>query len=309
MTQPAPRLSGALGESPDGASPGNCLSASRDRATPGPLRALRLAILLREMVTITAPSMLPSSVGVLNKVSAILAVLEKGPACLPEVVSETGLKRPTVHRLVLAMQELGLVQADEQGQFSVGARLTRLAMVAQHAMADRELRRELSTLRAVTGASVRLHQRYGDQRICVAEALRLKSAAGEGTSVGPVAIATDPVSRVFLAWRRFSRGHGTGDDALACSRIRHRGWVQGADEGGLVLAVAVCGRDGDLAAVLSLSSPSQRTRRGGSYGSEVIKGAVEAAAHISSRLSVQGATSPVKELEDRVRRVGPGSVE
>ncbi|MER8156894.1 LuxR C-terminal-related transcriptional regulator [Streptomyces sp. NPDC094472] len=39
---------GALGESPDGTSPGNCLSASRDRTTPGPLRALHLAILLRE---------------------------------------------------------------------------------------------------------------------------------------------------------------------------------------------------------------------------------------------------------------------
>ncbi|WP_162001627.1 helix-turn-helix domain-containing protein [Streptomyces violaceusniger] len=253
--------------------------------------------------------MLPSSVGVLNKISVILAVLEKGPACLSAVVSETGLKRPTVHRLVLAMQELGLVQADEQGQFVVGPRLARLAMVAQHAMADREIRRELSALRATTGASVRLHQRYGDQRICVAEALRFRSAAGERTSVRAVAIAADPVSRVFLVWRRFSRDHGTGDDALACSRIRHRGWVQGADESGLVLAVAVCGRDGELAAVLSLSSPWQRTRRGGSYGCEVIKGAVEAAARIGARLSAQGATSPVKELEDRVRRVGPGSVE
>ncbi|SEB31564.1 helix-turn-helix domain-containing protein [Streptomyces melanosporofaciens] len=257
-------------------------------------------------MTITAPSVLPSSVGVLNKISAILSVLEKGPACLPAVVSETGLKRPTVHRLVLAMQELGLVQADQQGQFMVGPRLTRLAMAAQHAMADRDLRRELSALRATTGASVRLHQRYGDQRICVAEALRLKSTSGEGNSARAIANA-DPVSCVFLAWRRFSRDHGARDDALACSRIRHRGWVQGADEDGLVLAVAVCGRDGELAAVLSLSSHSQRTRRGGSYDCEVIKGAVEAAARIGARLSAQGATSPVKELEDRVRRVGPGS--
>ncbi|MFJ2349606.1 helix-turn-helix domain-containing protein [Streptomyces antimycoticus] len=261
------------------------------------------------MVTITAPGVVQSRVGVLNKACAILAVLEKGPACLPAVVSETGLKRPTVHRLVLAMQELGLVEADEQGQFIIGARLTRLAMAAHHAIADRELRRELSAVRATTGASVRLHQRYGDQRICVAEVLRFKSAAGERKPARAVAIAADPVSRVFLAWRRFNGGHGTGDDALACSRIRHRGWVQGADEGGLVLAVAVCGCDGELAAVLSLSTLSQRTRRGGSYGSEVIKCAVEAAARISSRLSVQGAISPVRELEDRVRRVGPGSVE
>lgn len=257
-------------------------------------------------MTITAPSMLPSSVGVLNKISAILSVLEKGPACLPAVVSETGLTRPTVRRLVLAMQELGLVEADQQGKYIIGPRLTRLAMAAQHAITDRDLRRELSALRATAGASVRLHQRYGDQRICVAEALRLKSATGEGNSARAIANA-DPVSRVFLAWRRLSRGHETRDDALACSRIRHRGWVQGADEDGLVLAVAVCGREGELAAVLSLSSPSRQTRREASYGREVIKGAMEAAARISSRLSIKEATALV-DGRDHGLRVRSASV-
>ncbi|MBO3681710.1 helix-turn-helix domain-containing protein [Streptomyces sp. NEAU-YJ-81] len=249
--------------------------------------------------------MVPSSVGVLNKISAILAVLEKGPACLPTVVSETGLKRPTVHRLVLAMQNLGLVD-DQQGQFIVGPRLTHLAMVAQHAMADRELRRELSALRATTGArSVRLHQRYGDQRICVAEALRYKSAPSDRNPVRAVAMGTDPVSRVFFAWQRLSRSHVTGSDAAVCSGIRHRGWAQGVTDEGLVLAVAVCGRDGELAAVLSLSSPSRRTRC--SFRREVIKNAVEAAARISCRLPAQESTGPVKELEDFPRRVGPRS--
>ncbi|MFE3216104.1 helix-turn-helix domain-containing protein [Streptomyces antimycoticus] len=234
--------------------------------------------------------MLPSSVGVLDKISAILVVLEKGPACLKAVVSESGLKRPTVRRLVLAMQELGLVQVDEQGQYVIGARLIRLATAAHYAIADCDLLRELSALRATTGASVRLHQRYGDQRICVAEALRLKSATGDGKSARAIANA-DPVSRVFVAWRRLSRGHAPRDDALACSRIRHHGWVQGADEGCLVLAVAVCGRDGNLAAVLSLSSPSRQTRREASYSREVIKSAMEAATRISSRLPVKEATA------------------
>ncbi|MGW4073775.1 helix-turn-helix domain-containing protein [Streptomyces asiaticus] len=228
---------------------------------------------------------------------------------LANVVSETGLTRPTVHRLVLAMQDLGLVEADQQGQFIVGPRLTRLALVAQHAIADCELQRELSGLRATTGASVRLHQRHGDQRICVAEALRHKSVVGEAKPVRAVTIAADPVSRVFLAWRGFSRSHKTRDEVLACSRIRHRGWVQGIADGGLVLAVAVGGGDGDLSAVLSLSSPLQRTRREASYGREVITIATETAARISDRLRVKEATGLVKGLEGRARGVGPQSVE
>ncbi|MFF4482907.1 helix-turn-helix domain-containing protein [Streptomyces sp. NPDC001520] len=254
--------------------------------------------------------MVPSSVGVLNKISAILAVLEKGPTCLPEVVSETGLKRPTVRRLVLAMQDLGLAEADHQGQFIAGPRLIRLAMAAHRAIADLELRQELGKLRAITGVrSVRLERRCGDQRICIAEDLRLKSAASDRNPARAAAIVEDPVSRVFLAWRGLSQGHEARSDAAACSAIRCRGWVQGADEGGLVLAVAVRGRDGELAAVLSLSSPFQRARREASYSREVITAAMEAAARISHRIRDKEATSLVKGVEDRAQRAGPRSVE
>ncbi|MGV9849246.1 helix-turn-helix domain-containing protein [Streptomyces sp. NPDC003442] len=117
--------------------------------------------------------------------------------------SFTGLKRPTVHRLVLAMQELGLVEADPQGRFIVGARLICLAMGAQRAIADVELRQELGALRATTGVrSVRLDQRCGDQRICIAEDRRLKSAASNRNPARAVAIGTAP--------SRVSSPHGGG---------------------------------------------------------------------------------------------------
>ncbi|MFJ2203216.1 helix-turn-helix domain-containing protein [Streptomyces violaceusniger] len=254
--------------------------------------------------------MVQSRVGVLNKACAILAVLEEGPTCLGTVVSETGLKRSTVHRLVLAMEELGLVEVDPHGQFIVGPRLIRLAMAAQRAIADLELRQELSALRATTGVrSVRLEQRCGDQRICIAEDQRLKSVASGRNPARAVAMREDPVSRVFLAWRGLSQGHEVRSDAAACSAIRCRGWVQGVADGGLVLAVAVRGRDGELAAVLSLSSPFQRTGGEASYGHEVITAAMEAAARISNRIRAKEATSLVKGLEDRAQRVGPRSVE
>ncbi|MFD5385545.1 helix-turn-helix domain-containing protein [Streptomyces sp. NPDC127074] len=254
--------------------------------------------------------MVPSSVGVLNKISAILAVLEKGPALLTEVVSETGLKRPTVRRLVLAMQDLGLAETDQQGQFIAGPRLIRLAMAARQATADLELRQELSKIRATTGVgSVRLERRCDDQRISIAEDLRLKSVTTDRNPARAAAIGEDPVSRVFLAWRGLGQGHEVRSDAAACSAIRCRGWVQGVACGGLVLAVAVRGRDGELAAVLSLSTPFQRTRREASYGREVITAAMEAATRISHRIRAKEATSLVKGLEDHAHRVGPRSVE
>ncbi|MEU9965424.1 helix-turn-helix domain-containing protein [Streptomyces malaysiensis] len=275
------------------------------------LRALEWLACQGEMMTITDPDMVQSQVGVLNKVSAILAVLEEGPAHLETVISETGLKRPTVRRLVLAMQELGLVEADQQEQFIVGPRLIRLARAAHQAIVDRELRQQLSALRATTGVrSVRLERRCDDQRICMAEDPRLNSAATDRKPARVAAMGDDPVSRVFLAWQELSQGREVWRDAAAeCSAIRCRGWVQGVAGGGLVLAVAVRGRDGELAAVLSLSSRFQRTRREASYGHEVITVAIEAAARISHHLRANETTGLVEGLEDRAQRVGPRSVE
>ncbi|MFE2179063.1 helix-turn-helix domain-containing protein [Streptomyces sp. NPDC059455] len=274
------------------------------------LRALEWLACRGEMMTITAPDMVQSQVGVLNKVSAILAVLEEGPAHLETVISETGLKRPTVHRLVLAMQELGLVEADQQEQFIIGPRLIRLARAAHQAIADRELRQQLSVLRTTTGIRyVRLEQRCDDQRICIAEDPRLNSAASDRKPARTAAIGEDPVSRVFLAWRGLSQGHEVWSDAATRSAIRCRGWVQGVADRGLVLAVAVRGRNGELAAVLSLSSHLQRTRREASYGHEVITVAIEAAARISNHLRAKETTGLAKGLEDRTQRVGPRSIE
>ena len=43
-----------------------------------------------------------SGVGVLDKTVKILDALESGPATLAQLVSATGLARPTAHRLALA---------------------------------------------------------------------------------------------------------------------------------------------------------------------------------------------------------------
>ena len=45
-----------------------------------------------------------SGVGVLDKAVAIMAALEAGPRSLSELVSATGIARPTAHRLAVALE-------------------------------------------------------------------------------------------------------------------------------------------------------------------------------------------------------------
>ena len=109
----------------------------------------------------TSPEQLLSGVGVLDKASLLLGVLEAGPASLARLVSATGLKRPTVHRLVLALERLRLLARDAQGRFILGPRLGLMALEACRDHLATTAEPVLSELRDVTGASARLYRRRG----------------------------------------------------------------------------------------------------------------------------------------------------
>src|SRR5213593_3913789 len=114
-----------------------------------------------------------SGVGVLDKAALVLTALESGPATLAGLVAGTGLARPTVHRLAVALEHHRLVTRDLQGRFVLGPRLAELAAAAGE---DRLLAAAgpvLVHLRDVTGESAQLYRRQGDHRVCVAAAERL----------------------------------------------------------------------------------------------------------------------------------------
>ena len=56
-----------------------------------------------------------SGVGVLDKTVKILDALESGPATLGQLVSATGLARPTAHRLAIALERHRFVLRDQHG--------------------------------------------------------------------------------------------------------------------------------------------------------------------------------------------------
>ena len=72
----------------------------------------------------------PSGVGVIDKASLILDALEAGPASLADLVEATGLARPTVHRLAVALAHHRFVGRDVQGRFVLGSRVVELASAA-----------------------------------------------------------------------------------------------------------------------------------------------------------------------------------
>ena len=113
-----------------------------------------------------------SGVGVLDKAAVVLGALEAGPSTLAQLVTATGLARPTAHRLAVALEHHRLVGRDMQGRFVLGPRLGELAAAAGE---DRLLAAAgpvLGALRDHTNESAQLFRRQGEQRVCVSAAER-----------------------------------------------------------------------------------------------------------------------------------------
>ena len=103
-----------------------------------------------------------SGVGVLDKAAIVLSALEAGPSTLAQLVTATGLARPTAHRLAVALEHHRLVTRDMQGRFVLGPRLGELAAAAGE---DRLLAAAgpvLGALRDHTDESAQLFRRQGE---------------------------------------------------------------------------------------------------------------------------------------------------
>lgn len=187
--------------------------------------------------------------GVVDKVVAILSVLERSPRSLSELVSDSGLSRATAHRLATALEGHGLVRRDDEGRFALGIRLVALGRVAADELAiGAASEPALAELRAATQESVQLYVRDGDHRICVAA---LESPHGLRTIV-PLGAALP--MEVGSAARVLS-----GD-----ARVLRRGWAEsvGEREAGVAsVSAPVLDGSGRVVAAVSVSGPVERTTR------------------------------------------------
>lgn len=202
-----------------------------------------------------------SGVGVLDKAMRVLAAVEARPRSLAELVTTTGLARPTAHRLAVALEVHGLVRRDEDGRFCLGLRLIALGHEAAEAVPVwAAARSALAWLHEQTGESVQLFVRDGDARVCVESiesARELRTIVPVGARL-PLGIGSaGKVLAGALA------GAGAGDEWVASVGER--------EEGVASVSAPVHDREHRVVAAVSVSGPIQRLTSdpGAKYGTVV----------------------------------------
>jgi len=200
-----------------------------------------------------------SGVGVLDKAMAVLAAVEAEPCSLTELVTSTGLSRPTAHRLAVALEQHGLLRRDDDGRFCLGLRLIGLGHEAAEAVPLwAAARPALAWLHEQTGESVQLFVRDGDARVCV-ESIESPRELRTIVPVGArLPLAAGSAGKVLL-----------GGAA---------GWVQSVgerEEGVASVSAPVHDAAGRVVAAVSVSGPIQRLTRkpGQKYGALVAEAA------------------------------------
>ena len=216
-----------------------------------------------------------SGVGVLDKAALVLSALEAGPATLAQLVTSTGLARPTAHRLAVALEYHRMVARDMQGRFILGPRLQELSSAAGED-------RLLQALRDHTKESSQLFRRQGDYRVCVAASER-EMGLRDSIPVGAtLSMSAGSAAQVLLAWEepdRLHRGlYGASFNATMLAEVRRRGWAQSVGErepGVASVSAPVRGPSGRVLAALSISGPIERMGRqpGRQHGPSVMAAA------------------------------------
>ncbi len=222
---------------------------------------------------------------------AVLAAVEPGPASLAQLVGSTGLSRPTVHRIAVALEHHGMLTRDDAGRFVLGSRVSDLAAAAFGDRLGAAAGPVLNQLRDQTGESAQLFRRQGTDRVCVAAAER-PSGLRDTIPVGSVlSMQAGSAAQVLLAWEdpdRLTRLlQGTRFTAATLSGVRRRGWAQSVAErepGVASVSAPVRSPRGRVVAAVSVSGPIERLTRhpGRLHAGSVLAAAAELAAAVGS---------------------------
>ena len=234
-----------------------------------------------------------SGVGVLDKAAMVLNALENGPLTLAGLVQQTGLARPTAHRLAVALEHHRMVGRDLHGRFVLGQRLTELAAAAGE---DRLLATAgpiLARLRDITGESAQLYRRQGDVRVCVASAERPAGLRDTIPVGAQLPITAGSGAQILLAWEDPERLRrdlvGASFSAVQLQTVRRQGWAQSIAEremGVASVSAPVRTPGGKVIAAVSVSGPIERlTRQPGRMHAAAVVAAAERLSEVLRRSS------------------------
>jgi DNA-binding IclR family transcriptional regulator len=243
-----------------------------------------------------------SGVGVLDKAVAVLAAVESGPATLAQLVTATGLARPTTHRIAVALEHHRLLARDVQGRFILGPRVAELASAAGEDRLLAVSQPVLTQLRDATGESAQLYRMAGggkgaDIRVCVAAAERTSGLRDTVPVGAALPMTAGSAAQILLAWEEGERMHrglrGAKFTATTLAAVRRRGWAASAAErevGVASVSAPVRGTGGKVLAAISVSGPIERLTR--SPGRLHATAVVEAGERISELLRAESHHHP-----------------
>jgi DNA-binding IclR family transcriptional regulator len=109
-------------------------------------------------------------VATLDRALAILAAFSEDTPrlSLAEMSRRTGLYKSTLLRLLLSLQQAGLIDQDGDGNYHVGAMATRLAGLYQRSLrGSNVIQAALQSLVAATSECANFYVRRGDVRVCI----------------------------------------------------------------------------------------------------------------------------------------------
>ncbi len=249
-----------------------------------------------------------TSVGVLDKVVAILDVFQDGATRLDpsQVATRVGITAPTAYRLMGAMAEHRLLEAEGRA-YRLGMHLLRLgAHVSEGVEARGVALPHMTALRDATEETVELQVLTGHSRVPVEMVTGRRTVRTMGQIGVPLPIHLGASSRVLLAWadeqhavelaRRSAEQYADSvwDPAgyvERLRRVRDQGWEFSAgerDPESSAVSAPVRDRVGDVVAALVVSSTVTRFADA-QHRAMVIDQTRDAAAAISAAL---GHTAP-----------------
>ena len=198
---------------------------------------------------------------------------------MAELAERTALARPTVRRILLTLEELGYVRAEQPG-FSLTPRVVELGMAYVHSLGLWEIARpHMDALVAKTGESSSIAQLDGSDivyvaRVSVPKIVALHVVIGTRfpaatTSLGKVLLAGLPSADVEAVLAEPSRAgvtaraeHDIEDLMAELEQTRARGWALTDQElaaGIRSIAAPLRGSDGSVIAALNVNAHAAET--------------------------------------------------
>jgi IclR family transcriptional regulator, KDG regulon repressor len=228
-----------------------------------------------------------------------------------ELITQTGLTMPTVHRIVRALERRHFLFRDPHtNRYSVGPAIVELARMPLQQTGPGDLVAValpyLEALRDMTSETVGLHVLLGDERVCAAELVShepIRMASGVG-SVRPLGRgAAGKVLAAYLLAVPVSPRQN--EDSLVLSRddaamIREQGYAMSFGEtvvGASAIAVPVLGPGDGILAAINITGPVNRWTR--DQMSTYLEGILGQSLSLSARLAAPQAPAEASDSRQR----------